>query len=62
MEKDELIRKYGCIDCRATDEAVARYKEVEDSFREALRLRYVELGMQPPWDPPTREAEEGAGE
>ena len=58
MEKDELIQKYGCVDCRATDEAVAKYKKVEDSFREALNMRYRELGMQPTCDTPTHEAEE----
>ena len=56
MEKNELIRKYGCVDCRATDEAVAKYRKVEDSFRKALNLRYEELGVSP-CDPQTREGE-----
>ena len=47
MKKDDLIRKYGCVDCRATDEAVAKYKKVEDAFREALNKRRKELGIPP---------------
>ena len=47
MTKKELIQNYGCVDCDATDEVVAKYKKVEDDFRKALNKRREELGLQP---------------
>lgn len=43
--KKELIQDYGCVDCDATDKAAAKYKKVDDAFREALNKRRVELGL-----------------
>lgn len=47
MTKEDLIQNYGCVDCDATDKAAAKYKKVEDDFREALNKRREELGMPP---------------
>lgn len=47
MTKKELIQDYGCVDCDATDQVLAKYKKVDDAFREALNKRREELGLQP---------------
>lgn len=52
MTKKDLIQNYGCVDCDATDKAAAKYKKVEDDFREALNKRREELGLQPIGDTP----------
>lgn len=43
--KEELLTNYCCIDCDATDKAVAKYQKVEDNFRDALNKRRQELGL-----------------
>ena len=47
MTKKDLIQNYGCVDCDATDEAAAKYKKVDDAFRDALNKRREELGLPP---------------
>ena len=47
MTKEDLIQNYGCVDCDATDEVAAKYKKVEDDFREALNKRREELELKP---------------
>ena len=45
--KEELITKYGCVDCDATDQAAAKFQKVDDNFRDALNERRKELGLPP---------------
>lgn len=45
--KEELITKYGCVDCDATDEEAAKYQKVEDDFRNALEKRRQEIESAP---------------
>ena len=45
--KEDLIQNYGCVDCDATDEAIAKFQKVDDNFRDALNKRREELGLKP---------------
>lgn len=43
MTKEELVNKYGCIECEATNRALEKFNAVEESFRLALKKRREEI-------------------
>ena len=43
MTKEDLILKYGCVECEATDIAFCKFKKVEDGFRRELSKRKEEI-------------------